>query len=514
MTRHLAALSGAALLLSFLAPPARAADVVVTRFDDPEPDGCVEEDCSLREAMILSNSQPGSTIALPAGVYRLTRVPAPTDPENGLAGSLYANRPVTITGAGRDVTFIDARPADEEPGVDRVLLVGSLGAATIQGVTLRGGRVAPGSPRNATGGIGGCLWVQQGVGSGPTTLVDAAVTDCEATNSGGGVLVQKGVVDDGQDDLVLIRTEVLRNRTTSSLLGQGGGIWISHANARIVDSTIDGNISPTTGGGVMLSETQSQLRTNLVVTGSTISNNVAGEDPEGNPPLIGGVGGGIYNAGGSMDIENTTIAFNAARPGSLPIPSGQGGGVQNTPKLSSPRTTALTNCTVAYNEAELGQLYSTVLGDSSGLLIANTLVAQAPGGGPDCAPVGHPGGAGVVSLGGNISSDGSVCNLKPMELGDQAGVADPGLAEALADNGGETDTLAIEEGSPAIGRGQALHCPAEDQRGSPRKPLCDVGAYETVDALAIPKGLLQAAVDNPEGDVGAVVPVLREAAGL
>ncbi|MBZ0252435.1 MAG: hypothetical protein K8I02_03765, partial [Candidatus Methylomirabilis sp.] len=312
----------------------------------------------------------------------------------------------------------------------------------------------------------------------------------------------------------LLRTEVLRNRTTSTLLGQGGGLWISHANVRIEDSTIDGNVSPTTGGGVMLSETQTQLRTNLVVTGSTISNNIAGEDPEGNPPLIGGGGGGIYNAGGSMDIENTTIAFNAARPGTLPIASGRGGGVENAPKLSAPRTTILTNCTVAYNESDLGQLYSTVLGDSSGLLVANTLIAQAPGGDPNCAPVGHPGGAGVVSLGGNISSDASVCNLKPMELGDQIGVADPGLADMLADNGGETDTLAIEEGSPAVGGSQAVNCPAKDQRGSPRKPVCDVGAYELADALAIPKGLLQAAVDDPDGVVGPVVPVLREVAGI
>ena len=35
--------------------PAVAFDFVVTRYDDPVPDGCIATDCSLREAVIAAN---------------------------------------------------------------------------------------------------------------------------------------------------------------------------------------------------------------------------------------------------------------------------------------------------------------------------------------------------------------------------------------------------------------------------------------------------------------------------
>jgi CSLREA domain-containing protein len=466
-------------VLSFvvlLAVPAsvQATEFVVTKTADTM-DGACDDDCSLREAFLASNSGPGHVITIPAGVYRLTREPAKTDPENGVTGSLFINRPVTVNGAGKDETIIDARPNDGEDGIDRVLLVVALGDATITGVTLRGGRVATGSPRNSTGGIGGGVWVQRGAGSGAVTFVDCAITDNVATQTGGGILVQKTVLDDGEDDLVLIRTDVLRNRATDDTLGQGGGITSQHANLRIVDSTIDGNVASTSGGGVLSSETQSSLDAKLVITGSTISNNTAGLTGSGGAVLLGGSGGGIYNTGGAMEVENSTIAFNEARPGTLPIASGQGGGVNNVALIGNPETTQLKNCTVAYNVAEVGsQLYANIV--SSGLLMANTLIVGAPGGDPNC-PTDTPGGLGMVTLGGNISSDDSICNLKPNELDDQV-ETDPDLAADLANNGGDTLTLSIPETSPAVGAGLAINCPDTDQRGIDRPLPCAVGSFE------------------------------------
>jgi CSLREA domain-containing protein len=470
----------------FLAPAsAHATEFIVTKTADTL-DGACDGDCSLREAVVATNSGPGHLVTIPAGVYRLTLAPAPTDPEDGTKGSLFINRPVTINGAGKDETIIDARPSDDEDGIDRVLLVASLGDATITGVTLRGGRVASGSPRSSTGGIGGGVWVQRGVGSGAVTFVDSAVTDNTASNSGGGILVQKTVLDDGEDDLVLIRTEVLRNRTTDETLGQGGGIWNSHANVSVIDSTIDGNIASSLGGGIVVSETQSQLDASLTISGSTISNNIAGLTGTDGATLIGGSGGGIYNGGGAMDIENSTIAGNEARPGTLPIPSGQGGGVHNLTKIGNPKTTQLTNCTVAYNFGEVGsQLFASII--NSGLLVANTLIVGEPGGDPNC-PTGVPGGLGVVSLGGNVSSDNSICNLMPATLGDHVGVTTSGLAAALADNGGETLTLSIPENSPVVGLGLVINCPETDQRGFDRPSPCAVGAFEPVEATTLTCG--------------------------
>src|SRR6185295_10614716 len=117
---------------------------------------------------------------------------------------------------------------------------------------------------------------------------------------------------------------------------------------------------------------------------------------------------------------------------------------------------------------------------NSGLLVANTLIVGEPGGDPNC-PTTTPGGLGVVSLGGNISSDASICNLKPNELDDQVGVTDSGLAADLADNGGETLTLSIPENSPAVGAGLAINCPVTDQRGVDRPTPCAVGAFEPGD---------------------------------
>jgi hypothetical protein len=48
-----------------------------------------------------------------------------------------------------------------------------------------------------------------------------------------------------------------------------------------------------------------------------------------------------------------------------------------------------------------------------------------------------------------------------------------------ADNGGLTQTMAPDDGSPAIGGGVSGGAPLTDQRGRLRTPALDVGAYET-----------------------------------
>jgi hypothetical protein len=69
--------------------------------------------------------------------------------------------------------------------------------------------------------------------------------------------------------------------------------------------------------------------------------------------------------------------------------------------------------------------------------------------------------------------------LKPAELRDEIGVTNYGLAEQLADNGGDTLTLAVPAASPVVGAGTAVAlCPAVDQRDVARPIPCTVGAYE------------------------------------
>lgn len=91
----------------------------------------------------------------------------------------------------------------------------------------------------------------------------------------------------------------------------------------------------------------------------------------------------------------------------------------------------------------------------------------------------------ITSGGGNVS-DGTTCAAflgQGSDLNDvEAGVA------ALADNGGRTQTHAIQDGSPAIGNAVASAV-TTDQRGATRDADPDSGAFEfdaTVPAAVAP----------------------------
>lgn len=85
----------AALILALLPAAAGADTFVVTRGDDPAPDGCPAADCSLREALAAAQAAPGAdVIRLGAGQYFVTR------------GDLGAFGHLVVEGAGRSATGI------------------------------------------------------------------------------------------------------------------------------------------------------------------------------------------------------------------------------------------------------------------------------------------------------------------------------------------------------------------------------------------------------------------------
>src|SRR5687768_3985571 len=91
----------ASLVLLVAADAARAACgspvFGVTRLDDPEPNGCTPEDCSLREAVIATVSD-GTCIILPNGTVTLTR--ADDGNPDSTAGSLVLGVQVSLVGSG------------------------------------------------------------------------------------------------------------------------------------------------------------------------------------------------------------------------------------------------------------------------------------------------------------------------------------------------------------------------------------------------------------------------------
>src|SRR5690606_26473701 len=84
-----------AMAWSFALQGANAATFEVTRGDDPAPDGCMADDCSLREALSAAQATPeADTVLLGAGQHFFT------------LGELRVVGDVTLEGAGMDQTQV------------------------------------------------------------------------------------------------------------------------------------------------------------------------------------------------------------------------------------------------------------------------------------------------------------------------------------------------------------------------------------------------------------------------
>jgi hypothetical protein len=304
----------------------------------------------------------------------------------------------------------------------------------------------------------------------------------------------------------------------------GGGIFNDSGTLVVTDSTISGNSSTLSGGGIFNAEgglvevsgsTISGNRAELfsgggiyneqggtvIVTDSTVHNNEAAD-----------FGGGVFNArGGKVEVEDSTFSINHASDG--------GGGIFNSGALSVTSSTfsandsdvdaggiqnedgtlSVTNSTFWANNATqtggailnssegvLDVTNSTFSGNSSGegaggvhsrfgdtATLRSTIVADNAGG--NCLGLITDGGYNVDDDGtcGFTQATGSLPNTNP--LLDPAG---------LQDNGGPTQTIALQPESPAVdlvGQG-ACPPPTTDQRGvqRPQGESCDSGAFELV----------------------------------
>jgi hypothetical protein len=244
---------------------------------------------------------------------------------------------------------------------------------------------------------------------------------------------------------------VLKGVTLSNGQGQkGGAIYVEDngaepfASATVIDSTLSGN-SAVGGGAIAI------YKGILEVQNSTISGNSASP----------GDGGGIYfNSTETLSIANSTISGNSA--------FGLGGGI--VARYSA--DVRIDNTTISGNSAvdAAGGLYGGNLITS----IHNTVIAAntAPGG--NCLAVASS------HVGSHNVSDDASCNAYNFTL-------DSGIAlDALANNGGPTQTMAPHAGSSLIDAGDDTVCAGGliggvDQRGFARAGAgahCDIGAVE------------------------------------
>ncbi|MCB0048645.1 MAG: hypothetical protein KDE24_03750, partial [Caldilinea sp.] len=182
----------------------------------------------------------------------------------------------------------------------------------------------------------------------------------------------------------------------------------------------------------------------LMVTGATFNSNSSGNFE----------GGGISNSGTAV-VENSTFYANVAYVG---------GGIRNS------RVLTITNSSIDANvvsnpNGSGGGVYQSDYSGTATISYRNTIIAGSIGGN-DCTV---ESGA-IVENTNNLVADGT-CS---------AAFSGDALLGDLGDYGGDTQTVPLLPGSPAIDAGDGATCLATDQRGVERpEGRCDIGAFES-----------------------------------
>jgi CSLREA domain-containing protein len=369
--------------------------------------GTAGDQCSLRAAIQQANANAGAnTIVLPGGTYVLTR--AGTSENAAVTGDLDITDALTINGAGAHATVLEAA------GLDRGFEIRSPAAVTIKGLTIQGG-----NPGNSTGG--GIL-----VNSGASLDLDTVTLQNNqvGTSAGGGGITNLG-------GLSVSSSAIINNQAGMN----GGGLYQSGGTSTWRNSTFSGNQSKGSGGGIA-GENNAVIQLSNV----TVAYNTADSDNNG------GDGGGLYQSGSGLILQNSIVAHN------LDLSFG----------------------IYKYGQADCAGAFASggynLIGDQS-----------APYGG---------GAAGCTLTGGTSDSLGGQWFMTNY-LTFTAGLG------ALQLNGGTTPShspvasasgLTVDWGSPAIPGSGGSACEAVDQRGQAR-PIdggtngiadCDRGAVELI----------------------------------
>lgn len=418
----------AALLAALGAAPmaARAATIQVVTPDDPTGDGT---SCTLRQAIAAMNaaSTAGTGCIATGGFGSGDTVAFAASARAGSAGA-------------NTLTLADLVASTLSIGAHDLTLsgLGADGAAmTVQrpaGATNKFGIVYDSAPANGSLTVVG-LTLANGNVPGPSGTPG---TCSGAANYGGGISMKNGAA------LTLIASSVSGNTAKWG----GGGIF-SEGDITLSGSTISGNSTQHSGGGIF-----GCIRTGaLKITNSTISGNTASQ---------WGGGIGIYHAQGSITIVNSTIAANSA--GS----AWYGGGI------------LLRN---AYAAVPVKIDNTIVSGNRIGNSENNVYAAIAAGNVDGSFTTQK-----TITGAGNLVYQGT----KPLDpsksliaFADAPIMANPQLT-ALGPNGGPTQTMMPQPGSPALNAVSCANAPPTDQRGMIRPDPasrgsatpCDIGAVE------------------------------------
>lgn len=193
----------------------------------------------------------------------------------------------------------------------------------------------------------------------------------------------------------------------------------------------------------------------------------------------GALGGAIFNDNGTLTIKNSTFTKNKVSAGSGAGGTAGDGRASGGAIFSRDGFVTIENSTVSGNQAIAASVQTTptgggieVFGDSGTTVfgLANTIVAN--NGTQECISEGP----GTILPGGknNLIMDNDGCPSTGLVT------SDPMLSGLNLNAPGDTPTMALQSGSPAIGAADSGTSLSADQRGVTRKAAPDIGAYETL----------------------------------
>ena len=392
----------------------------VSKIGDSDDGNYVAGQLTLREAVNLANANSG------ADTISFDTVTFLTPQTITLSSQLSLTDPVTITGNGASLITISGNNTVRIFNIDKSSSTAN--AFSLNNLTLANGY----SGASAHGGA--ILNNDESL-----TINGCILEDNSAVLSGGAIRLQTATATLNMSSSTVRNNKV--SSGTGSDTGDGGGISVRASSTVIVtNSTISGNSANDDGGGIYFFSGGS-----LTMTGSTVSgNNAKNAD-----------GGGIYGFSTTMTLTNSTIAQNSAV---------RGGGIA---EFSSSKST-ISFTTIAANTATTsgGGLFNS----SSSYTLNNSIVGNnVVTGSPDISGSATATNSLISNTtGATISGSGNIPNQDPQ-------------LEALANNGGLTQTMALKAASPAINKAGSTTI-SLDQRGAgfPRtvESIPDIGALE------------------------------------
>jgi CSLREA domain-containing protein len=502
--------------------------------------GAPSPTCSLRDAIKYSAS--GDRVVVLAGTYSLTSALPAITHDLTITGAGASSTTVAANGTTFGVFTITGHPNVSMSGL--TITGGKLVGATVQGaginttgnLTLTGVVVTGNKVENSSGGVPAGGGIE--VGAGNLSVTRSQITSNVATTDSGGGIPEGAGIDDAGGGLVTISASQITSNASTITSGSGGipigggihdgspgtmtisGSQISQNTAAsgagsipegggletdgggvvtITGSTLNANSASTSGAGVSEGGGIASLSGSLSIANTSVSGNVAISVPPGATPSA--EGGGIYSdeplalssstvsgntavgstngtaQGGGLallvpaSITNSTVTGNSVS--SSGTGTSHGGGILDT--VGAGQSVSILNSTIDGNSVAGGTGGSSggnsFTGTNATAMFENTILSSgAASTGPNCA------GSGTTTSQGHNLESGTDCGFTAS--GDHQNT-DPKLGP-LQDNGGPTQTQAVQPASPIIDAGNAADCPGSDQRGvtRPQGPACDIGALE------------------------------------